>query len=56
MVINLGEKMRRTVFSISLLALLTSCDKDPIIERAEYLEKIFPYSNKAFISKPSMRW
>lgn len=42
MVINLGETMRRTVFSISLLALLASCGKEPTIDRAEYLEKIFP--------------
>ena len=34
--------MWKLVFSISLLVFLTSCDKEPTIERAEYLEKIFP--------------
>ena len=34
--------MWKLLFSISLLVLLTSCNKEPTIERAEYLEKIFP--------------
>lgn len=34
--------MWKLVFSTSLLVLLTSCNKEPTIERAEYLEKIFP--------------
>ena len=34
--------MWKLVFSISLLVFLTSCNQQPTIERAEYLEKIFP--------------
>ena len=34
--------MWKLVFSFSILGILTSCNQQPAIERAEYLEKIHP--------------
>lgn len=34
--------MWKLIFSFSLLGILTSCNQQPVIERAEYLERIHP--------------
>lgn len=44
--------MWKLVFNFSILGILTSCNQQPAIERAEYLEKIHP-NYKTFLVRSS---